>query len=667
MRNKLVNARSGPKRRRLDDVSVHKKMVVVAVKASQDIPKTALVWALTHVVRPGDQIALVVVSPSSSGKKFMGFPRLSGNCAGVRSKSNITGAGSSLKYNVHDSCSKMIIQLPEMCNLSKTKIKPKVVSGSPLGAVAAESKRVHASWVVIDKHLKNEEKVCMEELQCNIVVMKNSQPKVLRLNLAEMSESESQDNPLPSFLDRLSERTSNLSSDHSNIIERLSAIHFNRPLLGNSEKEAVGKSNENNTDDSSNSKFDSENPSLRTVLELQKWATQIHGTNLKCILEGDIVSEKHKDTAQSSINKTLMHKFSELDLTHGGKNVTCQPIQQFNRSSKESTITILQNEPPATPDLCSICINKAPMFGKPPKRFSFLELDIATDGFSEDNLLSKFGLDSFYRGILSDGQVVAIKQHELGRLQGELKFYSQVEVLSCVQHRNVVVLIGYCLEDKIRLLVYEFICNGSLGSHLYDPARRPLEWHARRKIALGAARGLRYLHEDCRVGCIVHGDFRPDNILLTHDFEPLVGGFGLAMWQPDGNLGEKTQVIETFGYVAPECAQIAQFTEKSDIYSFGIVLLELVTGRRALDINQTKGQQCLTDWARPFLKESAIEELVDPQLGNSYSEHELICMLNAASLCINRDPGCRPRISQVLRILEEDIYREHVCASTQIR
>lgn len=245
-----------------------------------------------------------------------------------------------------------------------------------------------------------------------------------------------------------------------------------------------------------------------------------------------------------------------------------------------------------------------------------------------------------------------------------MEFCSEVEVLSCAQHRNVVMLIGYCIEDKRRLLVYEYICNGSLDTHLYGRSQPPLEWYARQKIAVGAARGLRYLHEECRVGCIVHRDMRPNNILLTHDYEPLVGDFGLARWQPDGDTGVETRVIGTFGYLAPEYAQSGQITEKADVYSFGVVLVELLTGRKAIDLSRPKGQQCLTEWARPLLEESAIDILIDPRLGNRYSEEEVYCLMRAASLCIRRDPHSRPRMSQVLRVLEGDMFLDSSAMST---
>ncbi|KAG1335347.1 putative Inactive protein kinase [Cocos nucifera] len=145
---------------------------------------------------------------------------------------------------------------------------------------------------------------------------------------------------------------------------------------------------------------------------------------------------------------------------------------------------------------------------------------------------------------------------------------------------------------------------------------------------------------------------RSNNILVTHDFEPMVGDFDLARWQPDVDQGVETRAIGTFGYLAPEYAQSGHITEKADVYSFGVVLMELVSGRMAVDVSRPGGQQCLTEWALPLLDECAIDELVDPRLGNCYSQHEACCMLYAASLCIRREPHARPRMPQVFHILE---------------
>ncbi|KAG7997587.1 hypothetical protein I3843_01G218000 [Carya illinoinensis] len=652
--------------------------VVVAVKASKDIPKTALVWALTHVVQPGDCITLLVVVPSqSSGRKLWVFPRFAGDCAGGHKKSH-SGASSDQKCDITDSCSQMILQLHDVYNPNKINVKIKIVSGSPCGAVAAEANRIQASWVVLDKQLKHEEKRCMEELQCNIVVMKRSQPKVLRLNLVGPAKKLPEVAcSLPSKFDETSKKHPKKKNDSLNSIQGPVVTPSSSPEIGTpfTATEAGASSvsssdpgtspffiSEMNGDlkkddslvikqnqdlDETSSDTDSEHlSSSSSSLRFQPWVAEFVSSTHQSSQHIDGSSKRHVDEPQASTSKALLEKFSKLDGEAGIGKLNYRTDIEFSGNVREA-ISLSRNAPPGPPPLCSICQHKAPVFGKPPRWFSYAELELATGGFSQANFLAEGGFGSVHRGVLPDGQAVAVKQHKLASSQGDLEFCSEVEVLSCAQHRNVVMLIGFCIEDRRRLLVYEYICNGSLDSHLYGRHQEPLEWSARQKIAVGAARGLRYLHEECRVGCIVHRDMRPNNILITHDFEPLVGDFGLARWQPDGDTGVETRVIGTFGYLAPEYAQSGQITEKADVYSFGVVLVELVTGRKAVDLNRPKGQQCLTEWARPLLEEYAIQELIDPRLGNNYSENEVYCMLHAASLCIRRDPHYRPRMSQV--------------------
>ncbi|XP_019232232.1 PREDICTED: inactive protein kinase SELMODRAFT_444075-like isoform X2 [Nicotiana attenuata] len=630
--------------------------VMVAVKASKEIPKTALLWALTHVVQPGDCITLVVVVPSqSSGRKLWGFPRFAGDCANGHRKSN-SGNSTERTLDLADSYSQMILQLQDVYDPTKINVKIKIVSGSPHGAVAAEAKRTQANWVVLDKHLKYEKKCCMQQLQCNIVVMKRSQPKVLRLNLvgspkkepdvagslpSEQAEScgkevdnnyslDSSRGPLvtptssPEMFSATEAGTSSVSSSDPGTSPFL-VTEVNRDLR---KAELLALKEDQDVDDSSS---ESESESLSSSSSRFQ-PSIVDSVNSHSQLSQRPVNSSFRsfDRLQISTTKSLLEKLTKLDIEGG--------------SGSPSPLT--RSAPLGAPPLCSICQHKAPVFGKPPRWFTYTELELATGGFSQANFLAEGGYGSVHRGVLPDGQVVAVKQHKLASSQGDQEFCSEVEVLSCAQHRNVVMLIGFCIEDRRRLLVYEYICNGSLDYHLYGHNREPLEWSARQKIAVGAARGLRYLHEECRVGCIVHRDMRPNNILITHDFEPLVGDFGLARWQPDGDAGVETRVLGTFGYLAPEYTQSGQITEKADVYSLGVVLVEIVTGRKAVDITRPKGQQCLTEWARPLLEECAIDELIDPRLGSSYTEHEVYCMLHAASLCIRRDPQARPRMSQ---------------------
>ncbi|KAJ0263980.1 hypothetical protein HA466_0024170 [Hirschfeldia incana] len=670
--------------------------VIVAVKASREIPKTALIWALTHVVHPGDCITLIVVVPSqNSGRKLWGFtrsfPMFAGDCASGHRKPH-SEALPAIKSDLTDTCSQMILQLHDVYDPNKINVKIKIVSGSPYGAVAAEAKKAQANWVVLDKHLRHEEKRCMDELQCNIVVMKRSQAKVLRLNLIGSPRKVAENaSPLPTgpeaaASEKDTKNTKGLSdSDRGLPVTPTSSPELGTPFTstdpgtssvsssdpGTSPFFTLGTSGYMKKDgalvikenDDSGSETESESQSLAsTSMRFQPWISEYIGTHCHSSLEAEESLWKGDDRAQLSTTKALLEKFSKLDV-EAGLSSSRRIDLEFSGNVRDA-ISLSRNAPPGPPPLCSICQHKAPVFGKPPRLFSYAELELATGGFSQANFLAEGGYGSVHRGVLPEGQVVAVKQHKLASSQGDVEFCSEVEVLSCAQHRNVVMLIGFCIEDSRRLLVYEYICNGSLDSHLYGRQRETLEWPARQKIAVGAARGLRYLHEECRVGCIVHRDMRPNNILITHDNEPLVGDFGLARWQPDGELGVETRVIGTFGYLAPEYAQSGQITEKADVYSFGVVLVELVTGRKAIDITMPKGQQCLTEWARPLLEEYAVEELIDPRLGDRFVESEVICMLHAASLCIRRDPQLRPRMSQVLRILEGDMIMDGNCCST---
>ncbi|KAH0453286.1 hypothetical protein IEQ34_017610 [Dendrobium chrysotoxum] len=641
------------KRGKIDDEVCQKERVVVAVKASKEVPRAALEWALTHVVQPGDRITLLlVVLPHSSGRKQWSFPRFSGDCAGGCKESKTSVTTSSFKYDLTDSCSHMILQLRSIYDPSKTKIKIKIISGSHCEAIAAESRRVQATWVVLDKQLEYEEKKCMEELQCNIVIMKHSQPEILRFNLLREAERKPHAfYPLPSVLDKPSrkmpsnspEAGEQLTNTVGTISEASSPCLLSEVKLDS--KEGVERTKMNDgcpTVSSSESGCKRQSP--LTTLRFYPLMELRHDADKRLMKTEELSLKFNREDYY--MEKALMYKLCKLDIEAGIHNVDHTADLNFNRNNVGEAIEISRNTSLGPPPLCSICKYKATAFGKPPKSFSYAELTLATGGFSRDNFLAEGGFGFVHRGVLPDGHVVAVKQHKLASSQGDAEFWSEVKVLSCAQHRNVVMLIGFCVESDRRLLVYEYVCNGSLNFHLHGLNQRTLEWAARRKIAAGTARGLRYLHEECRVGCIIHQDMRPNNILITHDFEALVGDFGLARWKPDGGLDEETQVIGSFGYMAPEYTQNVHITEKADVYSFGVVLLELLTGRRAMDIKRPKGQHRLTEWIRPLVDKYAIKDLIDPDLGNNYSEQEALCMLHAASLCINRNPHARPRMSQ---------------------
>uniref|UniRef100_A0A804N0Y9 non-specific serine/threonine protein kinase n=1 Tax=Zea mays TaxID=4577 RepID=A0A804N0Y9_MAIZE len=227
--------------------------------------------------------------------------------------------------------------------------------------------------------------------------------------------------------------------------------------------------------------------------------------------------------------------------------------------------------------------------------FTYEELYQVTNGFSAQNLLGEGGFGSVYKGCLADGEF-AVKKLKDGGGQGEREFHAEVDIISRVHHRHLVSLVGYCISDEQRLLVYDFVPNNTLHYHLHGLGVPVLEWPSRVKIAAGSARGIAYLHEDCHPR-IIHRDIKSSNILLDNNFEALVADFGLARIAMDACTHVTTRVMGTFGYLAPEYASSGKLTERSDVFSFGVVLLELITGRKPVDASKPLGDESLVEWA----------------------------------------------------------------------
>lgn len=289
------------------------------------------------------------------------------------------------------------------------------------------------------------------------------------------------------------------------------------------------------------------------------------------------------------------------------------------------------------------------------KTFSSSDIEKATDNFSETRILGEGGFGRVYSGVLEDGTTVAVKILKRADQQGSREFLAEVEMLSRLHHRNLVKLIGICTEDRTRCLVYELIPNGSVESHLHGVHKEssPLDWGARMKIALGAARGLAYLHEDSSPR-VIHRDFKSSNILLEHDFTPKVSDFGLARTgMEEENRHISTRVMGTFGYVAPEYAMTGHLLVKSDVYSYGVVLLELLIGRKPVDMSQPPGQENLVSWARPLLaSEEGLESIMDPSLGPNFPIDSISKVAAIASMCVQPEVSHRPFMGEVVQALK---------------
>ncbi|XP_066384194.1 probable serine/threonine-protein kinase PBL21 isoform X1 [Miscanthus floridulus] len=312
--------------------------------------------------------------------------------------------------------------------------------------------------------------------------------------------------------------------------------------------------------------------------------------------------------------------------------------------------------------------------------FTFKDLLVATGYFNEANFIGEGGFGKVYKGKINgqvsknsvfdsfcgdstgtDGalcvflffcaQMVAVKQLARDGVQGRNEFLVEVLMLTVLNHRNLVSLVGFCAQGDERLLVYEYMPFGSLESHLFDVplGKKPLDWNTRVRIVVGVAEGLSYLHNVADPP-VIYRDMKAANILLGEDFSPKLSDFGLAKVGPVGDRTHvSTRVMGTYGYCAPDYVVSGKLTMKSDIYSFGVLLLELITGRRIYDASRPKPEQSLLTWSRPFLHDKRkFYRLADPSLLGCYPSSALNQLVVISIMCLQDQPHVRPIISDVV-------------------
>ncbi|CAK9164949.1 unnamed protein product [Ilex paraguariensis] len=334
----------------------------------------------------------------------------------------------------------------------------------------------------------------------------------------------------------------------------------------------------------------------------------------------------------------------------GGYSVTSSSAGQSRFSAAVSEGTCCDGEILPTPNL---------------KIYSFADLKSSTKNFKSDSVLGVGGFGTVFKGWVDEktllpckfgtGMIVAIKKLNSQSTQGFEEWQSEVNFLGRLSHPNLVKLLGYCWEDKELLLVYEFLQKGSLENHLFRRNRAidPLSWDTRLKIAIGAARGLAFLHTSEKE--IIYRDFKASNILLDENYNPKISDFGLAKLGPSGgNSHVTTRIMGTYGYAAPEYVATGHLYVKSDVYGFGVVLLEMLSGLRALDTRRPSGQHNLIDWARPLLSHRRKwKTIMDAQIEGQYSSKAALQAANLSLRCLEHDPRKRPSMKEVVEVLEQ--------------
>ncbi|XP_042431750.1 LRR receptor kinase SERK2-like isoform X2 [Zingiber officinale] len=286
------------------------------------------------------------------------------------------------------------------------------------------------------------------------------------------------------------------------------------------------------------------------------------------------------------------------------------------------------------------------------KRFTWRELKIATGDFGEKNVLGQGGFGKVYRGVLSDNSEVAVKRLiDYESHAGEVAFIREVELISVAVHKNLLRLIGYCTTPTERLLVYPYMKNLSVAYRLRDRkhGEAVLDWPTRKKVAMGAAHGLEYLHEHCNPK-IIHRDVKAANILLDENFEAVVGDFGLVKLVDVRKTSVTTRIRGTMGHIAPEYLSTGKSSIKTDVFGYGIMLLELVTGQRAIDIFE--GEILLLDKVKKLSREQQLDTIIDCNLNKDYDIVEVEKLIQVALLCTQQSPDARPTMSDVIRMLE---------------
>ncbi|WOL20348.1 putative serine/threonine-protein kinase NAK [Canna indica] len=347
--------------------------------------------------------------------------------------------------------------------------------------------------------------------------------------------------------------------------------------------------------------------------------------------------------------------FSSASASEENSRSICKDQNGLSGSSSHSSASV-----PPTPRTEGDILQSSNL-----KSFTLSELKSATRNFRPDSVLGEGGFGSVFKGWIDErtlaaskpgsGIVIAVKRLNQDGLQGHREWLAEVNYLGQLRHPNLVKLIGYCLEDEHRLLVYEFLSRGSLENHLFRRGSyfQPLSWNLRMKVAFGAAKGLAYLHSD--EAKVIYRDFKASNILLDTHYNAKLSDFGLAK---DGPTGDKshvsTRVMGTYGYAAPEYLATGHLTAKSDVYSFGVVLLELLSGRRAIDKNRPHGEHNLVEWAKPYLAHKRkIFRVIDGRLEGQYSLGGAQKVASLALNCLSMDTKFRPTMDEVVSTLEQ--------------
>lgn len=591
-------------------------VVVVGVKLDSR-SKELLTWALVKVARTGDSvIAVNVLSPDVDKSSML-----------------------SLMKNFDS----VLAAYEGFCNLKQVDLKLKVCRGSPVRKILTqEAKSCGATSVVVGtsevhhtiRSRNYVAKYCAKNLQKNASVLCVDNGKILFKR-----ESPASTNPefgsLHASKSTLKKRTISKS--------RLSLPH-QRGLSSSSSETKTMLLSSAPLKTREMPDIRSRWPLLHRVLQHGGRISDSYSTKTSSTVLGSLKSQNQQSIVLILSDKKQISESNEYDCS--GSKERKGAVVQFpaNGDPDAYTIKMFSEE---LKDFVEKYSTKCQLF-------SYQALSLATNSFAPDNLIGKGGSSLVYKGCQTQGRDIAVKilkssDDVLGQ------FMSEIKLITSLHHKNIISLVGFCYDEDRLLLVYNFLSRGSLEENLYGSPKsgNVLGWQERYKIALGVAEALDCLHNVAEP--IIHRDVKSSNILLSDDFEPTLSDFGLATWASRcSHHIDTSDIAGTFGYLAPEYFMHGKLNEKIDVYAFGVVLLELVSGRKPIDNVHLKGQGSLVMWAEHILNEGNVSELHDPYLGNAHDNEQFERMVLAATLCIRRSPQSRPVMSTVLKLIQGD-------------
>ncbi|XP_015578732.1 inactive protein kinase SELMODRAFT_444075 isoform X2 [Ricinus communis] len=634
----------------------HPQRVVVIQDASKDVSPSAIRWLLDNFpFKPGDVLILFGVLHQVNNP--MGYKVKVDSSSMVAMNPKFIAEEVARKTDEY-STNVEIKRIAKHCEEEQIEFNIEVRAGAAPKVVAIKAaKYLKATWIVLDRHLKRDKKYFIEKLQCGISRMKRDNTvEVLRGPKARVTtisppertiQTKSQvkyDEMIPGSPTKSG---SSQNRRTSSSLGKEVQVDYSDKIPHQSSSKSTSLSKPSSSDQIMTASSSTSNLGYHEA----SGSSLTDARHSPFNYQDEDYTNTERETAgeQSPFSNAEGHQGSQKEVNAESPN---EQLKQHRNN--EGWMGGGPTDEMFNNSVCSICKNRRPRIGWK-RDFTYAELHAATEGFSPKNFLSEGGFGSVYRGELG-GLKIAVKQHKSASFQGEKEFKSEVNVLSRARNENLVMLLGSCSEGSQRLLVYEYVCNGSLDQHLSKHTRRPLSWEKRMKIALGAAKGLQYLHENS----IIHRDMRPNNILITHDHEALLGDFGLARAQhDDSDHSWETRVVGTLGYLAPEYAECGKVSTKTDVYSFGIVLLQLITGLKTTD--KILGGKSLVGWARPLLKEKNYPDLIDPGILDSHDVHQLFWMVRVAEKCLSKDPHKRLTMDKVVYALNHIMASDKAC------